>query len=120
MDYLSLKDTAINLITEFGKECVLKKQGESFYNPETMENETLYTEVAGVAVRLGYETEAVGASNGLIQAGDLRFICSFEECPVETEDFILFQGIEYTVINVADVSPDGETVLIYKVQARKV
>lgn len=110
MDYRNLKQTAINLLKNFGnpKKSILYHRTDDGI-----------VEYKGVAVKLKYDSEAIGLSNNVIQAGDAKVLCYFDVMPVETVDVIQIENDRFSVIHSGDTSPDNITKLLYTLQVRK-
>lgn len=121
MDYEGLSEDAYGLLDEFGSNIILKKKTGSVYDKPSMKYITTYSEHTGKAVMSQYSAEAIGDSN-IINAGDSRFTAIFDDktiVPIENEDKIIFGNIQYSVLHVNTVSPDGNTVIVYKIHARR-
>lgn len=118
MDYEAMYDTAEELITEFGSTATLNHPVTT-KDDTTKKVTTTTVSYSGLAVKTLYDSEAIGKSDGVIKAGDVKFVCQFAIEPSEQKDRIVFGGITYTIINVETVQPDGATTLIYIVQGRK-
>lgn len=78
-----------------------------------------YRKVSGLAVMTSYSEEAIGQSGGVIEAGDVKFVCRFDEKPVEAEDRIRYAGTDYNIIHTRTVDPQGSAAVVYIVQGRK-
>lgn len=116
MDYQSLRTTADSLITDFsnGQSAILLK-GE-----KTPTGRTTYREVpGGRAVMTSYSEEAIAASNGVIGAGDVKFVCRFDEPPTEVQDRVRYCSVDYNVIHCRPINPTGDYVVTYVIQGRK-
>ncbi len=120
MDYVSLRTTADSLITDFSngqKAVLLKGEKEKDSTGRTIVH---FREVDdGLAVMTNYSEEAIAASNGVIGAGDVKFVCRFKESPTEVQDRIRYAGVEYNVIHCRPVNPTGDYVVTYIIQGRK-
>lgn len=122
MDWADFRDTADELIDEFsnGQTAVLLK-GEESKDPKTGKVTKTFREVGGDsrAVMLTYSEETVGQSDGVIGAGDVKFVCRFTEPPVEAKDRIKYAGVVYNIIHCKHINPQGDYVVTYVVQGRK-
>lgn len=108
MDYPSLKQTAINLLREFGnsKNCVLLKRenGEvKKYN--------------GVGVKLRYDAQAIDGN--IIKMGDAKILCYFDVEPTEMVDIIQIENDSFSILHAGDTSPDNVTKLLYTLHVRQ-
>lgn len=122
MDYSALRAVADSLIDSFSnnQQAVLMK-GEKQKDPSTGRIFKTYREIqsSSRAVMTSYSEEAIAASGGVLEAGDVKFVCRFSEAPTEIEDRIRFAGSEYNVIHCRSVDPSGEGAVVYVVQGRK-
>lgn len=121
MDYEALRNVADSLITDFsgGQTAVLLK-GEKKTDPKTGKVIKSWREVDdGLAVMTSYSEEAIGKSDSVIQAGDVKFVCRFSEKPTEAEDRIRYGGVDYNVIHCRPIDPTGAYIVTYVVQGRK-
>lgn len=121
--YTDMKAVATSLISRFGSDCVLRKpDGKPVFNPDTNKNEQRYSEFTGKCVMRPYVAETIGALNNIIKAGDVEFKCVMDDqsvIPTESVDKILFGGILYNIQTVETVCPDGATILVHSLQARR-
>ena len=121
MDYVSLRSTADSLINDFSDEqkAVLLK-GEKVKDPRTGRITVTFREVdGGLAVMTNYSEETIAASNGVIGAGDVKFVCRFSEKPEEAVDRIRYAEEDYNIIHCRPVNPTGDYVVTYVIQGRK-
>lgn len=120
MDYQSLRSVADSLINDFsnGQNAVLLK-GEK-EKDSTGRTTVKFREVDnGLAVMTSYSEEAIAASNGVIGAGDVKFVCRFSEQPNEVQDRIRYAEVEYNVIHCRPINPTGDYVVTYVIQGRR-
>lgn len=121
MDYSALRSVADSLITDFsnGQSAILLK-GEKVKDPVSGRQVVHFREVpGGLAVMTNYSEEAVAASNGVIGAGDVKFVCRFPEPPTEVNDRIRYAGEDYNVLHCRPINPTGDFVVTYVIQGRK-
>lgn len=121
MDYVALRSVADSLITDFsnGQKVTLLK-GEKVKDPRTGKVTVTFREVDdGLAVMTNYSEETIAASDGVIGAGDVKFVCRFSEKPTEVEDRIRYAGEDYNIIHCRSVNPTGDYVVTYVIQGRK-
>lgn len=119
MDYSALRSVADSLITDFsdGQSAVLLKGEKVTENGRTRVN---FREVDdGLAVMTSYAEEVIAQSKGVIEAGDVKFVCRFSEPPTEVQDRIRYAGVEYNVIHCRPINPSGDYVVTYVIQGRK-
>lgn len=107
-NYADFYDTAREMIDEFGGVCTLTKLIDGKIE-----------KYRGRGIKLNYSSEAIGINNNVVKAGDCQILCQFDVEPTETADTVRLGNTEYTIVTVGDISPDNETVIIYRLQARK-
>lgn len=121
--YDRMRNTAVSLITTYGNSFVLKKPDRvSVFNPETARNEQQFSEYTGKCVMKPYVAEMIGALNNIIKAGDVEFKCVMDDMsvtPTEGKDKIIFGGNTYNILTVSTIKPDGNTVIVHSLQARR-
>lgn len=122
MDYTALRSVADSLIDTFsnGQTAILLK-GEKTKDSSTGRISKSFREVEGAsrAVMTSYSEEAISASDGVLSAGDVKFICRFTEKPTEVEDRIRYAGEEYNIIHCRPINPTGDYAVTYVIQGRK-
>lgn len=121
MDYAAMRSVADSLISGFsnGQSAVLLKSEKS-KDTATGKITRSYREITGgLAVMTRYEEEAIAKSGGVIEAGDVKFVCRFSEKPVEVEDRIRYAGETYNIVHCSPVNPAGNYVVVYIIQGRK-
>lgn len=121
MDYTALRSVADSLIQDFsnGQSASLMK-GEKIKDPKTGKVTVSFREFpGGLAVMTSYSEEAIAASNGVIEAGDVKIVCRFEEKPLEVQDRIRYAGIDYNIVHCRPINPSGDYVVTYVIQGRK-
>ena len=122
MDYTALRQLADGLIDEFSnkQEAILLK-GEKTVDPVTGKVKKTFREVSSDtrAVMVSYTEEAIAQSNGVLKAGDVKFVARFTESPTEVEDRIRYAGVEYNVVHFRPIDPTGDYVITYIIQGRK-
>lgn len=122
MDWSDMRQTADELIDEFsnGQTAVLLK-GEKEKDSKTGKVTITFREAEGDsrAVMVNYSEETIAASDGVIGAADVKFICRFSETPEEMVDRIRYAGVDYNIIHCKQVNPQGDYVVTYVIQGRK-
>ena len=122
MDWSDMRQTADELIDEFsnGQTAVLLK-GEKEKDSKTGKVTITFREAEGDsrAVMVNYSEETIAASDGVIGAADIKFICRFSEIPEEMVDRIRYAGVDYNIIHCKQVNPQGDYVVTYVIQGRK-
>ena len=121
MDYTSLRAVADSLITDFsnGQSAILLK-GEEIRDPKTGKiTKNLIEAESGLAVMTNYSEEAIAASGGVLNAGDVKFVCRFNIKPTETKDRIRYANVDYNIIHCRPINPTGDYVVTYVIQGRK-
>lgn len=118
MNYAQMKQTTFALIKGNGSICFVKRAVKKVYDKQTHSYNYDSIVSDGYAVRKNYDERYINGST--ILSGDVQFVFVTEnkEKP-KTDDLICFGSEEYKVIDVQTVSPDGNTVLNYLIQARK-
>ena len=121
MDWSTFRSTADNLINFFSnRQAAVLMKGEKVKDPKTGKIVKVFREVeGGKAVMVNYSEETIAASDGVIGAGDVKFICNFSESPTEVEDRIRYAGQEYNVVHCKQINPQGDYVVTYVIQGRK-
>lgn len=120
MDYSALRSVSDSLITGFSNsQSAYLLKGEKSKDISTGKVLKTYRQVAGLAVMTGYSEESIGQSGGVVEAGDVKFVCRFSEKPVEAVDRIRYAGTDYNLIHVRSVDPQGSLPVVYIVQGRR-
>lgn len=110
MNYVRMKQVSLNLLKKFGN----IKKSILFHR----ENDSV-VEYKGYAVKLNYDSEAIGLNSNVIETGDAKVLCLFNVSPVETVDIIQIGSDKFSIIHSGDTSPDNVTKLLYTLQVRK-
>lgn len=122
--YNEMRTMANGLFTQFGNSFVLKKpDGEAKYNPKTKKTEQSFIEYSGKCVMKAYSAETIGLLSNIINAGDVEFVCTMDNIeiiPTENKDKLVYANNTYNIINVTTINPSGDSVVIYKIQCRRV
>ena len=78
----------------------------------------------GAGVMGKYDSEFISKNASIIQAGDVKFVVSFDDRSFEPsekkEEVINCEGTRYSIINVGRVAPDGKTNVVFVIQARRI
>jgi len=123
-DYEGIADTTLSLLEDFGNPFILKHQvGTPKYNPKTKKTDASYEDFSGTGVMTRYEGDAIGRSNNVINAGDMKFICQLDDksiIPTEFTDKISFMGVVYNIVNKDPINPSGDYAVAYIIQARRI
>jgi len=121
--YDRMRSVAVSLIDTYGDSFVLEKpEGLPVFNPDTNRNEQRFSEHSGKCVMKPYVAEMIGSLNNIIKAGDVEFKCVMDDMsvtPTEGKDKIIFGGDTYNILTVSTIKPDGKTVIIHSLQARR-
>lgn len=138
MDYSRFKDKAYSLITRFGIDAVITRQGssvqyEKHYDPmerkhywiDPAEPDDRYYTAPTEAVH-EYTAKAIRSdwtgkdlADAQIEAGDCKFSVCCDEV-IHLQDTLTFGGDTFLVVPPLKViSPDGDTVIIQIVNGRK-
>lgn len=122
-DYLSMQNTATELLKQFGNPFTLKKKSSTpVYNPKTKKTEIQYFSYTGICVMKTYSAEAIGSLGNIINAGEVTFVCSMDDksiIPDEQTDKVVFNGVSYNIIDIATSNPSGDTVLVHFLHCKK-
>lgn len=122
MDYVALRQVADSLIDNFSnhQEAILLK-GEKTKDPMTGKIIMNYREVSADtrAVMTNYSEEAIAKSEGVIKAGDVKFVARFTEEPTEVDDRVKYAGVSYNIVHYKPINPTGDYVVAYVIQGRK-
>ena len=122
MDYNALRNVADSLIDSFSNgQTALLLKGEKLKDPKTGKITKSFREVSADAraVMTSYSEEAISASNGVVNAGDVKFVARFTEEPTEVEDRVRYAGVDYNVIHFRPINPTGDYVVTYVIQGRR-
>lgn len=122
MDWEEMREMADELIDDFSNnQTAVLLKGVKEKDPKTGKIIKTFREVStdARAVMTSYSEETVGQSDGVIKAGDVKFICRFSETPTEVEDRIRYAGIEYNIEHYRTINPTGDYVITYIIQGRK-
>lgn len=96
----------------------------SYIDPVTKKKIVKNTVYTGIGVMGSYEEEAAGVANTIIKAGDVKFICSFDNAAFRPEEnkseTIIFDGIKYSIIHARQVAPSGSVTIVWIVQGRRI
>ncbi|MDR0721144.1 MAG: hypothetical protein LBF78_16045 [Treponema sp.] len=124
MNYTALRATAKKLIGSNGARCRLRNPaGESVYNPTTNEYEQNYESHEGYCLVSAYDDHLV--NDTVIKAGDRKVTAVLPAEPnpglsrLDVFDKAGNLKENYLVVNSAPVSPNADTVILYKLQCRK-
>jgi hypothetical protein len=83
-----------------------------------------YLTYPGTAVMGKYNSEFPSNDKTIIQAGDVKFVAQFKDSTFEPVDkkneMIYCKGVKYTIESVGRVAPDGDTNIVFVIQARRV
>ena len=122
MDYQSLRSTADALVDDFSNnQTATLLKGEQKKDAATGKVVVHFREVhGGRAVMTNYSEEAIAQSGGMIGAGDVKFVCRFDEPPTELKDRVRYAGAEYSVLHCRPVNPTGDYVVTYIIQGHKI
>jgi len=115
-DYETLKGTAAKLITNFGAASVISRTGGSTFDPVTGSySGGSTTTINAKAVRAQF-TQSEKASQA-VQESDIKLLVEAGKGVPLIDDNVLFDSINYRVLNVKEVSPSGVDVF-YELQLR--
>jgi hypothetical protein len=119
-----LAATARRLIGPNGARCCLRNPaGEPVYNPATNEYEQNYEIHEGYCLVSAYDDRLI--NDTVIKAGDRKVtaVLPVEPLPGLSRLDVLDKAgnlkDDYLVVNSAPVSPNADTVILYKLQCRK-
>ena len=113
--YSGLKDTANRLLTTYGQDATVYTPGSDTYDPDTGESTFSTTNVTVRAAIFPISEKYVDGSNVL--TGDKRVLLSADASPV-VGGTITIAGVTYSIVDVKEVAPGGESV-INELQVRK-
>lgn len=117
--YSEMSQTAQEMIAEFGRSVVLRRNNEGVYNPltDTVTGSNA-TDITISAVFTDFKEKDIDGT--LILRGDKQVLfAAVSLVPAPENNDILIDGAdEYRIIELMAIQP-GDTALIYKVQVRK-
>lgn len=116
-NYSQSANTAIKLLTKFGRDITHVKTVDGAYdiNTGSVTNTTVNTTVK--AADFAYKANEYRA-DGLIQADDRYALIEPTLSALDVSDKLIIDGVTWNIVNVNRISPANVTVL-YKVQIRK-
>ena len=122
MNYESEAKSVRNDLRREGTVCTLEKPiGASVYNPATNMQEQSWASSTGYCLQTNYSSQLIDKT--VIQAGDVRLLCSLDVEPEDGKDRIIVghgdSAKTYRVINHSTLSPDGQVAILFIVQGRK-
>lgn len=115
MDYGNFATTARRLITGFGK-TVPADRTAPVQRINGVESRPVPVSFSVTGVLTSWKAYEVGAS--LIQSGDMKFIATSDEV-IKIGDVLTIAGQKWRVEQPNPVAPDTETVIVYKLQIRR-
>jgi hypothetical protein len=117
--YSDLALTADELLQEFGAAATLSRTIAGGYNPETGVSAPQSVDVQNVtAVCIDFDAKFI--DNSLILRGDKQVYLSAKDVALPLAgDKFTWSGVEYSVIAVAPLAPDGITTLLFELQVRR-
>jgi hypothetical protein len=114
--YSGLALVAQNLITKFGATCVLTRTTGSVLDPVTgLYSTGTTTTITCKAVRLNYSKTEIDGQ--LVQRSDMKFYINTQGGAPAIGDNVLFDSVNYRVMDVRPLNPAGE-VVYYELQLR--
>lgn len=124
MDYEEARELAEEKIAEYGAPCKLIIPGNQVYNPHR--NEYDYPnkkEYDGNCLITDYEASLIDGT--VIQRGDRKILAVLDGEPIPSQSNLEIYSTmgslieSYLIVNVEKVSPDAQTIILYKIQCRK-
>lgn len=116
MDYSEYKAIAREKLREYGSPIeLIHEEGDPVYNEDTNEYETRVKETWGVGLQSSFNQKFIDGTN--IKMEDKKFVVEIDSKPL-SGDTLEFVGNRYKVINTTEVNPDGNTSILYIIQAR--
>ncbi len=116
VDYVRLAETAKQLLTDNGRTLTFTRDTSTGFNPATGVNSITTTNFTGIGAGFDYRRSEIDGE--VIQAGDVRIVLEDATTKPLIGDRVLYNGSDYRVMNVDEVSPAG-IVVIYKLQVRR-
>jgi hypothetical protein len=117
MNYNALKNTARNLLANFGQSMVLTKYLVGTYNATTGENSSTTSTTTDIGVILPYGDGLKSTENSLIKQDDQQVFIQMSVIP-NIADKLTINSIDYDIVSVKAIEPAGVNVL-YELQVRK-
>lgn len=115
MNYQKYADKAYSKIKQYGSPITVKRSGSKVYNPLKNTYEDSGITLSGFALQSNFDQKNIDGTN--IRYGDVLLMCVLDGVP-KSNDTVAFGAKGYTVVNVDVLSPDGQTDIYYKIQAR--
>lgn len=123
ISYKKMRKISQKLIGDNGAPFVLRHpDGQSVYDPITDTSTRSYIDYTGKCIRKVYSAEAIGESESIIKAGDVEFVCVFDDLtvePTEQTDKILFADKEYNILHSLEINPNGQMPIAFRLHTRK-
>lgn len=115
MNYSKYQTKAYAKIKQYGSVIKVIRSGGNVYNPKTNEYVKNEETISGYALQSSFKQNNIDGTN--IRIGDVYFLAVLDGVP-KTNDSVIFGDKSYTVVNVDILSPDGNTNIYYRLQAR--
>ena len=116
-DYVALKGTATQLLTQFGATATLTRTSGNTFDPAAGSySGGSTTTLTGKGVRLNYSKSEIDGE--MIQRDDFRMYFSADAGVPEIDDNLLFDSDNYRVMSVITISPSGADIM-YELQIRR-
>ena len=120
MNYNALKNTARNLLANFGQSMTLTKYLVGTYDPTTGQKSSTTSTTTDIGVILPYQSGSGGDQSSvgsLIKEGDQQVFIQLPVVP-SPADTLTVGSITYDIANIKAIEPAGINVL-YELQVRK-
>ena len=116
-NYKKIANSALKLIKKFGAPLTIERQEEGDYDPATGGNTITTISYGGTGVRVNYKMREIDGT--LVQSGDFKLLVEAKELLTvpETLDSVIFDGNEYSVVDVGTIAP-AQTPVVYILQVR--
>lgn len=115
MNYQKYHNKAFDKVKKYGSSIIIKRIGESQYNPDTNEYEDETVEIKGVALQLNFEQRDIDGTN--VKYGDVKFMAVLDGTP-QANDTVEFEGKSYVIIYPRPLNLNGKTDIYCIIQAR--
>jgi hypothetical protein len=113
-DYANSANTALRLITRFGRTIQVVTVAEGVYNPETGTTTNTETSTDVMACDFDFSDKSHGQmyqSDSLVQKGDRYALIAPTVTVINTSDKLVIDSVTWSIINVKKLAPAGRLVL---------
>lgn len=108
-DYAEIAAIASELLTEFGQQVTITREGDGSYNPAT--GQTTPSAASATAMAAIFDIEQKFIDGTLVKAGDQQAYIEAGFKPAQGDTITSAAGVAYTVVQAKEIAPSGMAVL---------